>query len=133
MGDSHDVKKEIGRYYKVFAALIILTIVTVAISKFHFALGIAIFLGLLVATTKASLVASIFMHLISERKVIYIVMSLTAFFFLSMLLLIFGGNYSVPERTKYLNHEIATTTDPHHTADAGHGEQHMTEEEGAHH
>jgi cytochrome c oxidase subunit IV len=44
-------------------------------------------LGLTVATVKASLVAAVFMHLVSEKKVIYALLGLTAFFFLLVLFL----------------------------------------------
>jgi caa(3)-type oxidase subunit IV len=43
--------------------------------------------ALLVATVKGSLVACYFMHLISEKKLIYAVLVLTAAFFLALLFL----------------------------------------------
>ncbi|HYR18978.1 MAG TPA: cytochrome C oxidase subunit IV family protein, partial [Myxococcales bacterium] len=48
---------------------------------------IAIAVALVIATVKAALVAGVFMHLISEKKVIYAVLILTAAFFLLVLLL----------------------------------------------
>ena len=65
----------------VFGMLAVLTVVTVAISQLHLATGPAIILGLAVATVKASLVAAFFMHLITERKLIYVVLAFTIFFF----------------------------------------------------
>ena len=75
------VRKEIRRYLLVFMVLGILTAVTVAISYLHLPKWQAITLGLAVATVKASLVAAFFMHLISERKLIYAVLVMTVFFF----------------------------------------------------
>ena len=44
-------------------------------------------IALLVATIKGSLVACYFMHLISEKKLIYAVLALTAVFFIALLAL----------------------------------------------
>ena len=79
--DPESVRKEIRRYLAVFAALAGLTIVTVGIAYLHLPKVPAIVLALLVATIKGSLVAAVFMHLISERKLIYAVLILTVFFF----------------------------------------------------
>jgi len=84
--DGHDnspeaVKKEIRRYLMVLGALGILTLITVGISSLQLPTWQAIALGLAVATIKGSLVAAFFMHLISERKLIYAVLLFTVFFF----------------------------------------------------
>jgi len=83
---SHDdspeaIKNEIKRYLYVFGALAALTIITVAISRLHLPTMQAVILALAVATVKGSLVAAFFMHLISERKLVYAVLVLTVFFF----------------------------------------------------
>ncbi len=44
-------------------------------------------MALFVATIKGSLVACYFMHLISERKLIYAVLAVTAVFFIALLAL----------------------------------------------
>jgi cytochrome c oxidase subunit IV len=75
------IKKEIRRYLIVFGALAVLTIVTVAISQLHLPTWQAVALALVVATVKGTLVAAFFMHLVSERKLIYAVLALTVFFF----------------------------------------------------
>jgi len=41
--------------------------------------------ALLIASCKAFLVAGFFMHLISERKMIYCIMAFTAFFFVGLM------------------------------------------------
>jgi cytochrome c oxidase subunit 4 len=71
----------------VFVALMALTVVTVAISYLHLGVGAAITVALIVASVKASLVASYFMHLISEKKVIYATLLLTVAFFALLMLL----------------------------------------------
>jgi len=75
------VKKEIRKYLYVFYSLAVLTGVTVWISTFHLPIHTAVLIALIVAGIKGSLVAAFFMHLISERKLIYAVLVLTVFFF----------------------------------------------------
>ena len=62
-----------------------LTIITVAISRLHLPVPIAVTVALLVAIIKGSLVACYFMHLISEKKLIYAVLALTVVFFVALL------------------------------------------------
>ena len=75
------IRREIRKYLYVFGALAVLTIITVAIAQLHLPTWQAIALALVVATVKGSLVAAFFMHLISERKLIYVVLLFTMFFF----------------------------------------------------
>lgn len=75
------IRKEIRRYLIVFGMLAVLTIITVWISKLELPTWQAVTLALVVATVKGSLVAAVFMHLMSERKLIYAVLALTVFFF----------------------------------------------------
>ena len=88
MSDSHaaDIDRHVRTYILVFVSLMVLTVVTVGIYFLHLPTGAAIALALFVATVKGSLVACFFMHLISERKLIYAVMALTVLFFLVLLL-----------------------------------------------
>lgn len=79
--DPESVAKEMKKYWTIFIALAGLTVVTVAISYLHLPTAAAIALALVVATIKASLVAAVFMHLISERKLIYAVLVITVVFF----------------------------------------------------
>jgi cytochrome c oxidase subunit 4 len=87
--DDHaaDIDRHVKVYITVFVALMILTVVTVAISRFHPPVAIAVTIALLVATIKGSLVACYFMHLISEKKLIIAVLALTAVFFVALLTL----------------------------------------------
>src|SRR5687768_6023817 len=79
------ISKEIRKYLIVFGALGLLTLITVGISYLDLPTWQAIALGLTVATIKGTLVAAFFMHLLSERKLIYAVLVLTVFFFGMML------------------------------------------------
>jgi len=82
-----DIDKHVRIYITVFVSLMALTIITVAVSRFHLPVPIAVTVALVVATIKGSLVACYFMHLISEKKLIYAVLVLTAAFFVALLAL----------------------------------------------
>ena len=82
-----DIDKHVRIYITVFVALMALTIITVAVSRFHLPVPIAVTVALLVATIKGSLVACYFMHLISEKKLILAVLLLTIVFFAVLLAL----------------------------------------------
>ena len=85
--DAADIDRHVRVYITVFVALMVLTVVTVAISRFHLPVPMAIAVALLVAIIKGSLVACYFMHLISEKKLIYAVLALTVAFFIALLAL----------------------------------------------
>jgi cytochrome c oxidase subunit IV len=82
-----DIDRHVRVYITVFVALMVLTIITVAISYLHLPVAAAVSVALLVATVKGSLVACYFMHLISEKKLIYAVLLLTIVFFVALLAL----------------------------------------------
>lgn len=82
-----DIDHHVKIYMRVFIALTILTVVTVAVYYLHLSTAGAVALALFIATIKASLVACYFMHLISEKKLIYIVMVITVLFFFFELLI----------------------------------------------
>ena len=83
-----EIRREMRVYLTVFAGLAVLTGATVA-ARFllHLPLGQAIALALAIACLKGFLVAAFFMHLLSEKKVIYGVLILTAVFFAVLLFL----------------------------------------------
>lgn len=81
-----DIKAHVRVYLLVFGALAVFTVVTVAVSYLDVSISTAILIALLIASVKASLVACYFMHLISERKALYSVLLLCAFFFLVLVL-----------------------------------------------
>lgn len=78
---SEDIQKHVKKYVVVFVALLALTMVTVTVSYLHLEKTAAIAVALAIATLKGSLVAGYFMHLISEKKLIYMALILTAVFF----------------------------------------------------
>jgi cytochrome c oxidase subunit 4 len=80
-----DIDKHVKIYVTVFVALMALTIITVAISRLHLPVHQAVTIALIVAVIKGSLVAGFFMHLISEKKLIYAVLALTVAFFIVLL------------------------------------------------
>ena len=80
-----DIDKHVRVYITVFVTLMVLTIITVAVSYLHLSVPMAVTVALLVATIKGGLVACYFMHLISEKKLIYAVMALTVAFFFVLL------------------------------------------------
>ena len=82
-----DIDKHVRVYIIVFVALMALTIVTVAVSYLDLPPAMAIAVALFVATIKGSLVACYFMHLISEKKLIYAVLMITVVKFVALLAL----------------------------------------------
>ena len=82
-----DIDKHVRIYITVFVALMVLTIITVAISRVHLPIPMAVAVALFVAIIKGSLVAAYFMHLVSEKKLIYAVLVLTVVFFIALMVL----------------------------------------------
>ena len=80
-------KHHVRKYIIVFTSLLVLTLITVAVSYFHLGVAAAIIVALIIATIKGSLVACYFMHLISEKKMIYMMLSLTIVFFVVLMAL----------------------------------------------
>ena len=89
MSGSHDVDidKHVRVYITVFVSLMVLTLITVAVGYLHLPVGPAVAVALLIASVKGSLVACYFMHLISEKKLIYAVLALTVVFFVVLMAL----------------------------------------------
>jgi cytochrome c oxidase subunit IV len=94
------LSQHIRRYLFVFYALIFGTIVTVGASYIPFGnREVNIAVALFIAICKASLVACYFMHLISERKMIYFIMAFTAFFFTGLMFLTLWSFGDLPWHT----------------------------------
>ncbi len=112
------IKKQVSLYWKVFGALTIGTIITVAIANVHLGILLGIAVALVVALVKGSLVAGYFMHLFHEVKWIYGVLLLTAVFFVVLIALVMwttadqqgrhSGTFAVPQRH----------VEPHHATEA---------------
>src|SRR5918999_1247756 len=82
-----DIDRHVRIYITVFVALMALTIVTVAISYLDLPPAMAITVALFVATIKGALVACYFMHLMSEKKLIYAVLAITVIKFVALMVL----------------------------------------------
>jgi cytochrome c oxidase subunit IV len=85
--DPAEIDKHVRVYITVFVTLMVLTLVTVAISYLDLSVPMAVTVALFVATVKGALVAGYFMHLLSEKKLIYAVLALTVAFFFVLLAL----------------------------------------------
>lgn len=99
--EAHDnFAHHVRRYLFVFYALLFGTLLTVGASYIPFGnrevnIGVALF----IAVGKGSLVACYFMHLISERKMIYGILGFTAFFFIGLMFLTLGSFSDFPPLT----------------------------------
>lgn len=93
MSDSHahDVSKHVKTYVLVFVGLAMLTALTVWVAGLQHTVAAGVALALIIATLKGSMVASFFMHLISERKGIFWVLALTAIFFAALIFIPLGA------------------------------------------
>ena len=84
----HDVQQEVRRYLTVFGCLLAGTILTVGAYYLHLpSVALTIAVALFIASVKAFLVAGYFMHLISEKKMIYGILATTVFFFAGLMYL----------------------------------------------
>jgi cytochrome c oxidase subunit IV len=109
----HDIQAHVRTYYKVFGALMVLTVVTVGVSYLQMPVLAAVIVALTIASFKAALVAAVFMHLKGERQIIYWTLYLTAVFFVLL--------FALPMWTEG-DHIIGTR--PDHWS-AGSGAPHM--------
>jgi len=82
-----DIDRHVRVYVIVFVALMALTLITVAVSYLDLPPAMAVTVALFVATIKGSLVACYFMHLISEKRLIYAVLVITVVKFIALLAL----------------------------------------------
>jgi cytochrome c oxidase subunit IV len=81
---AHDGPVPVKGYIAVFGALLVLTVVTVAVSYLQLEATPTVLLAIAIATAKASLVAIFFMHLTSERAMVYWPLGLTAVLFAAL-------------------------------------------------
>src|SRR6266567_9077180 len=110
---SHDISKHIKVYVGVFVALLLGTILTVAMYYQHFdSVAVTVTIALFIATVKASLVAGFFMHLISERKAIYAILAFTAFFFAGLMALTIWATHDSPDLSQSLQRAPHATVAP---------------------
>lgn len=84
--NTEEMLKHIKIYIFVFVALAVLTVLTVWASYIHVSPALHVTIAMAIATVKGGLVVAYFMHMVSEKKLIYSVCLLTVFFFIFMLL-----------------------------------------------
>ena len=99
----HDIQKETRKYMAVFGGLLLLTVITVIASGLRSGITIGVVIALVIATVKGGLVACNFMHLTTEKKLIYIVLLLAVVFLIAMITLICGAYFSVPEGAHHVS------------------------------
>jgi cytochrome c oxidase subunit 4 len=85
-GNVHSHVAKAQFYWGIFGALVVLTLVTVKVSYYDFG-SLNIVVALLIATMKASLVATFFMHL-RHDSLFNTIAFLSAFLFLSLFILL---------------------------------------------
>jgi cytochrome c oxidase subunit 4 len=84
--DPESIAREKRKYLIVFAMLGLLTALTVAAAEFlHLPPWETVAVAMAIALVKGTLVAAFFMHLLSERKLIFGVLTLTVAFFFFLL------------------------------------------------
>ena len=108
--DPAEIDRHVRVYIIVFVALMALTLVTVAVSYLDVSTPVAIAIALFIATIKGSLVACYFMHLISEKKLIYAVLAITVIKFVALMVLpvvTHNNGYWIPEE-----HPVPAATAP---------------------
>lgn len=95
-----DIAKHVKVYICVFIALLVGTVITVGLNYLHFdSVVLTVSIALFVAIIKATLVACYFMHLISEKKMIYIILAFTAFFFVGLMFITIAAYKDFPALT----------------------------------
>ena len=109
---SHDIESHIKVYRNVFFALLVGTVLTVAVSYVEFNLfWLGLLVGLLIAGVKAYLVAANFMHLNNESNTIYGSLLLTVLFLIVLFLIpILWHNDIVHSDTTVLFDDAGTKT-----------------------
>ncbi len=85
--DVKNIKKHTKVYLWVGLSLLVLTVVTVTASFAPFVVPLAVAVALSIAIAKGSLVASFFMHLLAEQRLIYWTLLATAVFLLALIFL----------------------------------------------
>ena len=109
---SHDLSKHIKIYVGVFLALLVGTVLTVSMYYVHFeSVALTVTIALFIASVKAFLVAGYFMHLMSEKKMIYAVLGTTVFFFAAMMYLTVWARDQMPDGTVYFGKRVRLTAE----------------------
>lgn len=112
---AEDIRHHVRAYVRVFAVLMALTVITVAVSYMHLAVPAAVAVALVIAIIKGSLVASVFMHLSNEKKIIYSALLLTVAFFVVLFFApTFGFLGGIGDHTGAVGHVTEGVSSPVH-------------------
>ncbi len=96
---AHNVRKHVKGYLVVGVLLLTFTALTVALSYVDFGTRKAnVAVAMLLAMLKAGLVATVFMHLAAEKRLVYRVLIFTGFFVLGLFWLTFLAWYDPVHR-----------------------------------
>ena len=101
--ETHDIQKEVKKYLIIFAVLLVFTVLTVGASYLQIGVALGITVALIIASIKGYLVACNFMHLSSEKKVVYFVLIIAAVFFIAMMLVFTITHFNLPEGAHYVS------------------------------
>ena len=103
--EDHASQKKI--YLAIGAALLVGTVMTVLARYMEFdSVALTIAVALFIASIKSFLVAGYFMHLISEKKMIYLVLGTTFAFFVGMIALIMWSDLDLPHGSTAKTHYV---------------------------
>ncbi len=101
--ETHDAaafRRHIRQYIAVFVALLVATVLTVAVSYVHFGAEDShvgnVTVAMIIASVKAALVAGFFMHLVAEKRSIYTMLATTGVFFAALIALTVFAFYDSP-------------------------------------
>jgi cytochrome c oxidase subunit 4 len=93
----HDVAAHVKTYLIIFGALLLGTVITVLMYYVDFSsMALTVSVALFIASIKAFLVAGYFMHLLSEKKLVYGLLLLSALFFTGLMGLTLWGSHDLP-------------------------------------
>lgn len=116
MSGSHEhTQHHIAAYKKVAGALAVLTVVTVLASYVNVGVALGIVIALIIAVTKGSLVASVFMHLKDEHSnwLVGTLMLTVFFWFVLMLIPLLGQSDQVGTPMTLPNANAPVVEDAH--------------------
>lgn len=102
--DTEDVKRHVRQHILIAVALALGTITTIWTSQTHFlnSFALNVSLTLLIAAIQGFMVAGFYMHLLSEKKMIYCFLVFTAVFFVVMI----GITFWARMPSNVVGHEI---------------------------
>ena len=105
----HDLARQVKIYVCVFIALLVGTLLTAALYYLHVAsMAVAIAIALFIASVKGFLVAGFFMHLISERKAIYAIVTVAVIFVAVLMYFTVFARSETPRGTEFYRTPLMT-------------------------